>query len=301
MTVFVPKHFAATATLKSEGVMIAEHGSQLTLRVGLLNLMPDKKVTERQFARVFSQTGIDITLVPMHMATHTPTHCKLAYLDRVSKIVSPDLLDTLDALVVTGAPVEHLPFEMVDYWTEFTELLDHLTRNGTDTLFICWSAQAALYHNHGIGKHSLDSKAFGVFPQWVLDPNSSLTRNFEDVFTTPVSRHSSVHTLDVLARTDLQLLAGCDTTGPALVTDPSARQVFMFNHLEYETSTLHTEYLRDCRSNQTADRPKNYYCDGNPLNNWSAHGQRFFGNWISGLSPLHDKTALADGTIGIAA
>ncbi len=301
MAVFVPKHFAAAATLASEDLMIAEHGSQPALRIGLLNLMPNKKATERQFARVFSQTGNDIALVPMRMATHTPTHCEQAYLDRVYDIVSPQLLDTLDGLVVTGAPVEQLPFESVDYWAEFTEVLDHLTRNRTNTLFICWSAQAALYHNHGICKHTLDSKAFGVYPQWVLDPSSSLTERFGDCFATPVSRHTSVHALDVLTRTDLQLIAGCDATGPALVTDPSARQAFMFNHLEYETTTLHEEYLRDRRTNRKADRPKNYYCNGDPLNHWSTHGQRFFGNWISGLSSMRTKFSVAKNSIGIAA
>lgn len=301
MAVFVPKHFAAAATLASEGHMIAEHRSQSARRIGLLNLMPDKKATERQFARVLNQTGKDIALVPLRMASHTPTHCERDYLDQVYDIVSPQSLGTLDGLVVTGAPVEQLPFESVDYWAEFTEVLDHLTLRRTDTLFICWAAQAALFHNHGICKHTLDRKASGVYPQWVLDPSSSLTDGLTDCFETPVSRHSYVHTLDVLSRKGLQLIAGSDATGPALIAAPSARQAFMFNHLEYETGTLHEEYLRDRRTHRRADRPENYYCRDSPVNNWSKHGQRFFRNWISGLSSPRASAAAAKRTIGIAA
>lgn len=301
MAVFVPKHFAAAATLASEGHMIAEYRSQSALRIGLLNLMPDKKATERQFARIFSLAGKDIALVPIRMASHMPTHCERTYLDQVYDVVSPQSLGTLDGLVVTGAPVEQLPFESVNYWTEFTEVLDHLTQMRTDTLFICWAAQAALFHNHGIRKHTFDRKASGVYPQWVLDPSSSLTDGLSDCFETPVSRHSYVHTLDVLSRTDLQLIAGCDATGPALIAAPSVRQSFMFNHLEYETGTLHEEYLRDRRTQRKADRPENYYCRDSPVNNWSTHGQRFFRNWISGLSSPCTNSSLAKNTIGIAA
>lgn len=301
MAVLVPRHFDALAALRSEGLPIAVHKSQPARRIGLLNLMPDKKATERQFARLFSRIGFDTALIPLRMATHQPTHCERTYLDRVYHSVSPQLLDSLDALVVTGAPVERLPFDNVDYWTEFTEMLDHLAQRRVDTLFLCWSAQAALFHGHGVDKHTLDNKAFGVFPQWVFNPASPLSKDLGHCFPTPVSRHSSIHTSDVLAQTNLQLIAGSDATGPALVTDPSARQTFMFNHLEYETTTLHEEYMRDRRINRKTDSPRNYYRDGYPANSWSAHGHLFFRNWMFQLASTRGDPVEASNAIGIAA
>lgn len=301
MTVFVPKSLAARRTLEDEGLMICEGRSPTALRIGLLNLMPDKKTTERQFARVLGQAGCDIELVPLSMRTHVPSHCERTYLNQIYRTVSPAIIDTLDGLVVTGAPVEKLRFDQVDYWREFAGLLDHLDRRPIDTLFVCWSAQAALYHRHGIGKHMLSRKAFGVEPQWVIDTSLPLVEGLGDCFATPVSRHTSVHTLDILIHPDIRLVAGCDATGPALVTDQKARQVYMFNHLEYETQTLHEEFLRDRRACRKAPRPKNFYRNNVPVNEWSTHGQRFFANWLSGLSSAYIGRTDQLGAIEIAA
>lgn len=285
MTLFVPQGFAAIRELLAEGCPLISGHPDRTLRIGLLNLMPKKKIAERQFARLLSADSRNIELAPLHMASHQARHCPTFYLNRVYRPATIGTIARLDGLIVTGAPIEHLEFCDVDYWRQLAAILDFVRASHMPALFICWAAQAALYRYYGIAKKPLEEKAFGVFPQHIIESGSDIAAGLGPVFPTPVSRHTTVEPLDILKHPrSLKLVAGCDQTGPALVEDRMTRSVYMFNHLEYETDTLYKEYRRDRLSGHSIREPLDH-CNVASTGKigdktWGTTASRFFTNWL---------------------
>ncbi|MGI9350927.1 MAG: homoserine O-acetyltransferase/O-succinyltransferase family protein [Rhizobiaceae bacterium] len=305
MPVYVPKGFASYGELLSEGYPVIEGFTVSGNRIGLLNLMPNKKVTERQFGKVFANFDTRVQLVPLKMATHTSKNCDIQYMQSVYHTISLDILDSMNGLIVTGAPVELLDFVDVNYWSELTRIFEHLRKSNLETLFICWSAQAALKYFYGIEKETLDRKISGVFDQEVLGTGTAVLNGLPYSFPTPVSRNTTIKQDKVLEHPDLQLLASSEMSGPGLVRDTKSPFTYMFNHLEYETDTLHLEYLRDVQTVPGAIPPLNYY-SGETLEIpkeciWSGASETFFRNWFSetkqptssGTHPIRFLTEMA--------
>lgn len=297
MPIKIPDDLPATRTLEAEGITVMREADAARqdirpLRIGLLNLMPNKISTETQLARLIgaSPLQIDLTLVRMtdHVARNTPA-------DHMAAFYRPwaDVRDErFDGFIITGAPVEKLPFEQVRYWDEMRQVFDWTQTHVHSCLTICWAAQAAAYHFHNIGKHALPAKATGVFPHRNLIPSSPYLRGFSDDFAVPVSRWTELRREDVLRTPALRILADNEETGPCLLEDPAYRRLYMFNHLEYDTTTLADEYARD-----GGPVPSNYFPNDDPTrppaNQWRSHAHLLFGNWINEIyqtTPFELKT-----------
>lgn len=293
MSVFIPKGFARMQDLLSEGCCLIAGQSDHALRIGLLNLMPEKKIAERQFARMLNASPLDTQLLPLKLASHAPRHCETAYMDKVYQLATREKVASLDGLIITGAPVEHLDFADVDYWCELSGLLDSLKVLDVQTLFICWAAQAALYRYYGIAKHRLAQKAFGVFPQYVFEPGCDLVAGIDRKFPTPVSRHTTTHTMDILQHRPLRLVAGSHQSGPALIDDRDTNSTYMFNHLEYESDTLQQEYLRDLRKQDAmvAQPDKKRLAPPASIDerSWEPSARRFFVNWLARMGDRNER------------
>ncbi len=288
MTIWIPSGLPAAATLRAEGIEVNNtHGSNSRsriLRIAMLNLMPQKAETETQFARVLGDTGrgVDLTLfVPDgYQPRHTPRfHVERFYLrwDDVRR-------QRFDGLIVTGAPVEMLDFEDIDYWSELARILDWARHSVRSTICICWAAQAALYHFHGVTKCSLPRKLSGIFTQRVTASDHPLLAGFQDTFQCPVSRHTEVRRSDLPQTAGLEVLADSPESGLSLVEDRPNRTLYMFNHLEYQAGTLREEYERDCARGQDPDLPKNYFPANDatlaPENRWQPAARQLFTNWM---------------------
>ena len=254
------------------------------LRIALVNLMPDKRATEAQFARVLAvgSTPVELTLVlPDGYRSRHSTAEHLALYRRFSEIAG----ERFDGVIVTGAPVETLPFESVTYWRELTRIFDWARERVASLLCICWAAQAALYHFHGVSKHPLPAKKFGIYGHHVVRPQSPLMRGMGREFLTPVSRHTEV-AAEALPQ-GVEVLAASDEAGLCILTDPANGLVCNFNHLEYDTGTLHREFLRDRQAGRPVPVPAHYYPKNDPqcapVNSWRPFATRFFGNWLREL------------------
>lgn len=254
------------------------------LRIGLLNLMPDKIRTETQIARLLGASPLQIELTLIRIGSHKPKNTPENHL--ISHYHTwDDVKDrTFDGFLVTGAPIETLPFEEVTYWQELTQIFDWTRTNIHSSLFICWGAMAAAAHFHRIPKHQLGEKAFGVYRHRNLEPASPYLSGFSDDFQIPVSRHTEVRREDILACPELKLLIDSDFTGPCLVSEPQARGLYMFNHIEYDSHSLKEEFDRDREAGKQIRPPHGYYPDDNinaaPLNRWRANAHLLFGNWV---------------------
>jgi homoserine O-succinyltransferase len=278
----------AFAALQAEGVMVmreadARRQDIRPLRIGLLNLMPDKVRTETQIARLLGATPLQVEMtlanVTSHLARTTP-------LDHLVSFYRPweELRDErFDGFVVTGAPVEQMPFEAVTYWNELRRFFAWTQEHVHRVLTICWAAQAALHHFHGVPKHALAQKAFGVFAQHRLAPASPYLRGLADDFAIPVSRWTTIAPTDIPAGSGLEILASCPDTGPGLIHDPAHRMLHLLNHPEYDATSLAEEYARDRRAG-TAVLPRNYFPGDDPSqappNTWRSHAHLLFANWI---------------------
>ncbi len=286
MPIKIPDDLPARRTLEAEGVAVMGEAHAIRqdirpLRIGLLNLMPDKISAETQIARLLGATPLQIELTLVRITDHVARHTSADHLSAFYKPWSEARDERFDGFVVTGAPVEHLPFGEVRYWPELRQIFDWTQTHVHATLTICWAAQAALQHFHGVAKHSLAAKAFGVFAQRNLAPASPWLRGFPDRFDAPVSRWTEVRETEFPEGGGLEVLARADETGPCLVADPRHRMIHMFNHLEYETGTLAGEYLRD----GAGPVPVGYFPDDDPTrvpeNRWRGHAHLLFGNWIN--------------------
>jgi homoserine O-succinyltransferase len=287
MPIILPSGLPAATELEAEGYDVlrfeTEVGSERPIRIGLLNLMPTKPATEAQFARLLSESTSAVELELIRPATHNVRQGSSDHLDRFYRTWG-EVGHTLDAFIVTGAPVETLAFEDVDYWAELAGIIDDARQNLTASLYVCWSAQATLYRLHGIQKQILPEKAFGVFEQTVLERRSSLVRGLGESFPVPVSRHTASDRASIEADQNLVILASSSATGPCIIEDAHNRATFVFDHLEYGAGTLRKEYERDKAARPGMAPPKNYVPEDDaaaePLNTWRPYASLFYRNWV---------------------
>jgi homoserine O-succinyltransferase len=280
----------ARSVLEKEGVLILGETDAVRqdirpLRIGLLNLMPNKIVTETQIARLIGATPLQVEMVLVRITNHVARNTSPEHLISFYRSWEEVQSERFDGFIITGAPVEHLPFKEVSYWDELERIFDWTQTHVHRCLNICWAAQAALYHFHGVPKHDLPAKAFGVYSHRSLAPTSHWMRGFSDEFCLPVSRWTEVRTEDLPRDRGLTVLAASDESGLCLVDDPLHRSLHMFNHVEYDCSTLGDEYARDAASGVPAPLPKYYFPQNDasrpPENRWRSHAYLLFGNWIN--------------------
>lgn len=290
MPIKIPAALPAHGVLEKEGVPIIDDDDAVRqdirpLKIAILNLMPEKVKTETQLARVLGATPLQVEVTLMALSTHTPKTTPVQHLLDFYHLFNELRGEKYDGLIVTGAPIEKLPFEEVRYWDELCDIFDWSLTNVHGAFNLCWGAQAALHHFYGIPKYQLPHKAFGVYWHSVLDTASPLMRGLNDAIPIPVSRHTENHHDDLSAFPHLQVLAESDDAGMALVHDPVLNHVHMFNHLEYDSGTLGDEYQRDVAKGSDIQLPRNYYPDDDPsqtpVNTWRSNAHILFGNWIN--------------------
>ena len=290
MPINVPNNLPAIAALKNENIFIMEesraiHQDIRPLRIALLNLMPLKIVTETDLIRTLSNTSLQVELDLFYMDEHESKNTPREHLKVFYKTFEQIRHHRYDGLIITGAPVEMLDFETVDYWKTLCEVMEWSKTNVTNTLHICWGAQAGLFYHYGIKKYPLPKKAFGVFDHNISDPKVPLVRGFDDVFPAPHSRHTENRMEDIQKHPDLFLLAWSEKVGSNIVISRNGKQVFISGHLEYNPLTLKNEYDRDVSKGLPIEVPENYF-PGNdaskaPVIRWRAHANLLFSNWLN--------------------
>lgn len=290
MPINIPNQLPAKKILEKENIFVmgkslALHQDIRPLKIVIVNLMPTKIATETQLIRMLSNTPLQIEIELLHMATHNSTHTSQEHFKSFYKTFKEIRTRRYDGLIVTGAPVEHLPFEEVDYWEELKEILKWSEKNVTSTVYLCWAAQAGLYYHYGIGKKLMKDKMFGIFQHHITDHKSPILRGFNDEFLAPHSRHTEVSAKDIKKVKDLKIIADSDEAGVYIVTSRDERKIFVIGHLEYNADTLKSEYLRDREKGLPIDIPKNYFPDDDPskspVNSWRSYGFLFFSNWLN--------------------
>ena len=292
MPIKIPNALPATKTLNDENIFVMTETRAMTqdirpLHILLLNLMPTKIDTETQLSRLLGNTPlqVDVTLtlarVGSHESKNTPEEHMLAFYKNFDEVAHLNF----DGMIITGAPVEHLPFEEVDYWDELCRIMDWSKTHVHSTFHICWGAQAALYHHFGIEKRPLPEKMFGVFPHRVEYKRSILFRGFDDVFMAPHSRHTTIERADIENVSALRILASSDEAGVYAVSTDNGRQIFITGHSEYDPLTLEREYRRDVQAGKPIAVPKNYYPNDDPAQppivSWRAHANLLYSNWLN--------------------
>jgi homoserine O-succinyltransferase len=305
MPIKIPETLPAFDVLRREGVMVMSEETALRqdirpLQIGLLNLMPKKVQTETQFARVIGATPLQIELTLIRMSEHQSKNTSAEHLEAFYQPFREARNRRFDGLIITGAPIEHLEFEAVSYWDELRELFDWTQTNVHSTMGVCWGGMAMLHHFHGLPKHPLPAKAFGLFPHVAIEPSSPLLQGFSDGFDVPVSRWTELRDEDVALCSGLRVLVHSEEVGPCLIEDREHRAYAMVNHLEYDATTLKEEYDRDVMSGGDIHAPVNYFPDDDPeqppLNRWRSHGQLLYGNWIN---EIYQTTPYELATIGV--
>jgi homoserine O-succinyltransferase len=290
MPVNIPHNLPAVEILKKENIFVMDNLRAATqdirpLRVALLNLMPVKIVTETDFVRLLSNSPLQVEVDLLKMQTHESKHTPPEHLATFYRNFEDIRRENYDGMIITGAPVEMLEFEEVTYWTELTEIMDWAARHVTSTLYICWGAQAGLYHFHGIGKYLLAKKKFGVFKHTLMHPDVPLFRGFDCEFYVPHSRHTETRREDILANPALSLLSESEESGVYLVMSRGGREIFISGHSEYAPETLHSEYMRDLAKGLPIEMPANYYRNNDPKQGirvrWRAHAHLMFKNWLN--------------------
>ncbi len=290
MPIKIPNDLPARQFLEEEGLVVMRECDAMRqdirpLRIALLNLMPQKVATETQIARLIGATPLQIELTLLTTASYKPTNISRQHMLDFYRSWAEVRHEKFDCLIITGAPIEKLPFEEVHYWQELTQILDWSQTNVFQSLDLCWGAQAALYHFHGVPKHELPQKMFGVFDHLVMKPNAPLLRGFTGEFPVPVSRHTEVRSADLLDIDGLEVLAESDEAGLCLAQDHSRRHIYMFNHLEYDAQTLANEYRRDLEAGDDIQIPKHYFPGDNPekapSNRWRTYAHMLISNWIN--------------------
>ncbi len=292
MPIKVPDNLPAKTALEDEGVLLiteqaALHQDVRPLEIALLNLMPEKIKTETQISRLLGGTPLQIELTLVTTSSYAPRTTSAEHMLAFYAPWTAVRERKFDGLIITGAPVETLPFEDVAYWRELTQIFDWSQSHVQETYNICWAGQAALQHFHGVPKHALPRKMFGVFPHRVRGGRDGLLRGFDDEIPVPVSRHTEVRRADLPDAAGLTVLLESDAAGLCLLRDEARRQTYMFNHLEYDTTTLADEYHRDVATGAPIDLPVGYFPDDDPtrapVNRWRAHGNLLIGNWVNDL------------------
>lgn len=290
MPVTIPRALPARRTLESENVFVmsqgrATHQDIRPLHIAIVNLMPTKIDTETQLLRLLGNTPLQVEITLLHMESHDSRTTAGEHLDAFYATFDQAQDHKFDGLVITGAPIEQLPFEQVDYWPELCEVMDWSAEHVFSTLHVCWGAQAGLYRRHGIEKYPLSRKMFGVFDHEVLDPHSRILSGFDEVFPAPHSRHTEVRAKDIAATDGLELLATSDEAGVYLAASSDGRQLYITGHPEYERYTLAAEYERDVARGLPIDVPRNYYPGDDPSRpprvTWRSHAFLLYANWLN--------------------
>ncbi len=290
MPLRIPDKLPAIDALKRENIFVMDtsraHSQDIRpLSIVILNLMPLKITTETDLIRLLSNTPLQMDVTFMKLKSHTPKNTPIEHMMMFYKDFDELKTRKFDGMIITGAPVELMPFEEVNYWDEMATIFDWAKSHVTSTLYICWAAQAGLYYHYGIQKHTLPKKMFGVFRQYVTDPLLPIFRGFDDYFFMPHSRHTEVRRSDIVANKALTLVAESPESGAGIVMARGGREFFITGHLEYSPDTLGNEYKRDMGKRDDVDMPVNYYKDDDPDNppvvTWRAHANLFFNNWIN--------------------
>ena len=290
MPIKIPDHLPAVETLRQENIFVMTEGRATTqdirpLRILLVNLMPKKIQTETQFSRLLGNTPLQIELELIVPESHTSVNTPAEHLQAFYKTFRDVKDQYFDGCVITGAPIEHLAFEEVDYWNELTDIMEWTKTHVHSTIHVCWGAQAGLYYHYGVPKHPLPSKLFGVFPHTVEYKRSILFRGFDDVFFVPHSRHTTIFREDVERVPELRILASSEQAGVYVVFTKEGKQIFITGHSEYDPHTLKEEYDRDVAAGKPITVPENYYPDDDPekepVVRWRGHAHLLFANWLN--------------------
>jgi homoserine O-succinyltransferase len=290
MPVKIPTTLPARATLEQENIFVMDeeraiHQDIRPLRVAILNLMPTKIATETQLLRLLSNSALQVEVTLLHTATHDSKNTDADHLLNHYLTFNEIRNEKFDGLIVTGAPVEQMPFEEVDYWKELSQVFDWAETNVESTFYICWGAQAGLHHRYGVPKYDLPQKMFGVFEHRVLSRTENLLRGFDDVFYAPHSRHTEIRRADIEKVGDVQILAESDEAGVYIVGSKDGRHLFITGHSEYDPFTLKGEYDRDVNKGLPIHIPKNYYPDNDPKQTptvrWRGHANLLYSNWLN--------------------
>ena len=309
MPVNIPATLPARSVLESENIFVmgdarARHQDIRPLRIAILNLMPTKVETETQLLRLLGNTALQVNITLLHTTSHDHKNVSADHLLNHYKSFAQVRRLKFDGLIITGAPVEQLDFEDVDYWPELKEIISWAETNVFSTLYICWGAQAGLYHRYGVPKYPLAQKMFGVFPHRVLERTFRLLRGFDDIFLAPHSRHTEIRRADIERVTDLIILAESEQAGVYIVSSRDGRHVFVTGHSEYDPHTLKSEYERDVNKGLPIHIPLNYYPNDDPSQppfvRWRGHANLLFSNWLNyhvyQVTPYHLRDIPVRGT-----
>jgi len=290
MPIRIPNDLPAAQVMQQENIFVMKHQRATTqhirpLEIVVLNLMPTKIVTETQLTRLLGNTPLQVNLELMHTSTHRSKNVSEEHLLTFYKTFDELKDRKFDGMVITGAPVEHMNFEDVDYWSELCQIMEWSKTHVHSTLHICWGAQAGMYYHYGINKHPLEKKLFGVYPHHVDYKRSILLRGFDDTFYVPHSRHTTIEREDIEAVPGLKILASSEEAGVYAVMNKNGHHIFITGHSEYDPLTLETEYLRDKKLGKPISVPENYYPDDDetkePVVRWRGHANLLFSNWLN--------------------
>ncbi len=290
MPIKIPQELPAFNKLNNENIFViskdrAEHQDIRSLKIIILNIMPKKIETETQLLRLLSNTPLQVDIELLNLVSHVSKNTPQNHLTNFYTTFDQVKNNRYDGMIITGAPVEQLEFEDVDYWNEICEIMEWSKTNVFSTLHICWGAQAALYHHFGIQKYLLSEKLFGVFPHVRDFPHSQLIKGFDDVFMVPHSRHTTIKRDDVEKIDSLQIIASSELAGVHMIANKNGRQYFIMGHSEYDRSTLADEYFRDVNKGLEIQIPYNYFPDNDitkrPVCSWRSHANLLFSNWLN--------------------
>lgn len=290
MPLRLPDRLPAIDILKGENIFVMDetraHNQEIRpLRIVILNLMPLKVTTETDLIRLLSNTPLQMDICFMKLQSHTPKNTPVEHMMMFYKSFEELSSQKFDGMIITGAPIENMDYEAVEYWEEIQTIFNWSRTHVTSTMFLCWGAMAGLYHFYGIPKYPLPKKMFGIFQQQTLNPALPIFRGFDDTFFMPQSRHTEVRKEDILAHKELEIIAESPESGVSIVMARGGREFFITGHLEYAPDTLDREYKRDKGKRDDVDVPINYYMNNNPAKppivTWRAHANLFYSNWIN--------------------
>ena len=290
MPIKIQDELPAGETLENENIFVmkesrATHQDIRSLKILILNLMPKKIKTETQILRLIGNSPLQVDIDLMHPASHNSKNTSEEHLIKFYNTFDEIKENKYDGMIITGAPIETLEFEEVDYWDELKKIMDWSLHHVFSTFHICWGSQAGLYHHYGISKYPLDRKMFGVFPHYKTKKHVKLMRGFDDLFYVPHSRHTEIKKEDLEAVDELEILSTSEESGVYLAASKNGRQVFATGHSEYDRESLEDEYIRDINKGMDIDPPKNYYKDDDPdkeiIMRWRSHANLLFVNWLN--------------------
>ena len=290
MPIRVQNDLPVRGILEQENIFVMDESRAMEqdirpLKIGLLNLMPLKEDTELQILRMLSNTPLQVDVVFVNVSSHVSKNTSTSHLNKFYVPFKDIKKQKFDGFIITGAPVEQMPFEEVDYWEELKEIMEWTKSHVTSTLHLCWGAQAGLYYHYGVNKVQLPAKMFGVFEHYVQNRKTLLLRGFDDVFLAPHSRHTTVPAEAIRNIPSMTILAESEEAGVFLCMTEDGKQIFVMGHPEYDRVTLHNEYMRDKGKGLDIQAPKNYYkddnCENKPLLTWRSHANNLYTNWIN--------------------